>query len=117
MAEFDAIDALLAGAKQEIPLPPAEERRRLREELNLARAQLAQALGVSASTVGGWESGREPSGEVREKYGYFLEGARTQLAAAAAAEAPADGPGPGDDGRGEDGPVEADQAVGTDDTD
>ncbi|MFG2030498.1 helix-turn-helix domain-containing protein [Streptomyces sp. NPDC048825] len=112
MTEFDAIDALLAGAKQEIPLPPAEERRSLREELNLSRVQLAKALGVSASTVGGWESGRDPSGEVRAKYAYFLEGARTKLDAAAAAEAPADDPGPGDNG-----PAEVDQAVGMDDVD
>ena len=112
MTEFDAIDALLAAAKQEVPLPPAEERRSLREELNLSRAQLAKALGVSASTVGGWESGREPSGEVREKYAYFLEGARTKLDASAAAEAPA-----GDPGAEDDGPAEAEQTVGMDDGD
>ncbi|WP_329258464.1 helix-turn-helix domain-containing protein [Streptomyces pseudovenezuelae] len=89
MTDFDAIDALLAEAKQEVPLPPVEERRALREELNVSRAQLAKVLDVSASTVGGWESGREPSGQVREKYAYFLEGARTKLAAAEPAE-PAD---------------------------
>ncbi|MFR0359462.1 helix-turn-helix domain-containing protein [Streptomyces sediminimaris] len=65
-------------------LPPAEERRTLREELSLSRAQLARALGVSPSTVGGWESGRDPSGEVREKCGYFLQGAKAKLAAEAA---------------------------------
>ncbi|MDH6612335.1 transcriptional regulator with XRE-family HTH domain [Streptomyces sp. SAI-208] len=81
MTGFDAIDALLAEAKREVPLPPAEERRALREELNVSRAQLARVLDVSASTVGGWETGREPGGEVREKYAYFLEGARTKLAA------------------------------------
>ncbi|MFD5861543.1 helix-turn-helix domain-containing protein [Streptomyces chartreusis] len=90
MTDFGAIDALLAGAKKEVPLPSAEERRTLREELNLSRAQLAQALGVSPSTVGGWESGRDPSGEVREKYAYFLEGARTKLAAEAADETSAE---------------------------
>jgi transcriptional regulator with XRE-family HTH domain len=79
VTDFEAIDALLAGARQEVPLPPAAERRSLREELNLTRTQVAQALGVSPSTVGGWESGRDPSGEVREKYAYFLEGARTKL--------------------------------------
>ena len=84
MTDFDAIDALLAGAKKEVALPSAEERRALREELNLSRAQLAQVLGVSPSTVGGWESGRDPSGEVREKYAYFLEGAKAKLAAEAA---------------------------------
>lgn len=90
MTDFGAIDALLAGAKKEVPLPSAEERRTLREELNLSRAQLAQALGVSPSTVGGWESGRDPSGEVREKYAYFLEGARTKLAAEAVEETSAE---------------------------
>ncbi|MQY37016.1 hypothetical protein SRB17_50180 [Streptomyces sp. RB17] len=81
MTDFGAIDALLAGAKKEVALPPVEERRALREGLNVSRVQLAQTLGVSPSTVGGWESGRDPSGEVREKYAYFLNGARTKLAA------------------------------------
>ncbi|MPY32770.1 helix-turn-helix transcriptional regulator [Streptomyces adustus] len=85
MTDFGAIDALLAGARKEVALPPAEERRTLREELNLSRPQLAQALGVSPSTVAGWESGRDPSGEVRERYAYFLQGAKTKLAAAAMA--------------------------------
>ncbi|MFH9090080.1 helix-turn-helix domain-containing protein [Streptomyces sp. NPDC017673] len=84
MTDFDAIDALLAGARQESPLPPAEERRALREGLNLSRTQLARALEVSPSTVAGWEGGRDPSGDVREKYAYFLKGARTKLAAAPA---------------------------------
>ncbi|MGW5498807.1 helix-turn-helix domain-containing protein [Streptomyces olivaceoviridis] len=88
MTDFDAIDALLAGARQEVPLPPAGERRALREGLNLSRTQLARALEVSPSTVAGWESGRDPSGEVREKYAYFLKGARTKLAAAAPAGQP-----------------------------
>ncbi|MPY30593.1 helix-turn-helix transcriptional regulator [Streptomyces adustus] len=81
MTDFGAIDALLASARQEAVLPPAGERRALREGLNLSRPQLAQALNVSPSTVGGWESGRDPSGEVREKYAYFLEGAKAKLAA------------------------------------
>ncbi|TQK50287.1 helix-turn-helix protein [Streptomyces sp. SLBN-118] len=67
MTDFDSIDALLASARQEVPLPPAEERRPLREGLSLSRTQVAGALGVSPSTVGGWDGGRDPSGEVREK--------------------------------------------------
>ncbi|MFD7003927.1 helix-turn-helix domain-containing protein [Streptomyces mirabilis] len=67
MTDFDAIDALLAGAKEEVPLPAAEERRALREALNVSRVQLATVLKVSTPTIGGWESGRDPSGEVREK--------------------------------------------------
>ncbi|MFD3840665.1 helix-turn-helix domain-containing protein [Streptomyces sp. NPDC058642] len=81
MTDFEAIDALLAGARQEVPLPPADVRRELRESLNLSRSQVAQALGVSPSTVGGWEAGRDPGGAVREKYAYFLEGAQAKLAA------------------------------------
>jgi transcriptional regulator with XRE-family HTH domain len=110
MTDFGAIDALLSGARKEVALPPVEERRTLREGLNVSRAQLAQALGVSPSTVRGWESGRDPSGEVREKYAYFLEGARTKLDAAAAAEAPAGQPA-------DDGPAEAEPTAGTDDVD
>ncbi|MFI1168013.1 helix-turn-helix domain-containing protein [Streptomyces sp. NPDC020801] len=110
MTNFDAIDALLAGARKEPPLPPAEERRALRVGLSLSRAQLAQALHVSPSTVGGWESGRDPSGEVREKYAYFLEGARTKLATAAAEEPAAEEPADA-------APTEADQETGQDDVD
>ncbi|MFG2451959.1 helix-turn-helix domain-containing protein [Streptomyces sp. NPDC048512] len=79
MTDFETIDALLAAARQEVPLPGTEERRALREGVNLSRAQVARALGVGPSTVGGWEAGRDPSGEVREKYAYFLEGARAKL--------------------------------------
>lgn len=94
MSDFQAIDALLASASSDrTPLPPAEERRQLREGPHLSRAQLAMALDVGASTVGGWESGRDPSGEVRDKYAYFLEEARTKLdAAAATATAPVGDP-------------------------
>lgn len=110
MTDFEAIDALLARAKQETPLPPVEERRPLREALNVSRAQLAQALGVAASTVGGWESGRDPSGEVREKYAYFLNGARTKLDTAATADAePAVEPA--------EEPAEADEPADLDDVD
>ncbi|MFF1381623.1 helix-turn-helix domain-containing protein [Streptomyces sp. NPDC058308] len=80
MSDFDAIDALLAASGPEVELPPAEERRRLREALNLSQAQVARAIGVSPNTVGGWESGREPTGGIREKYAYFLDSARTRLA-------------------------------------
>ncbi|MER7982645.1 helix-turn-helix transcriptional regulator [Streptomyces sp. NPDC095817] len=113
MDDNSAIDALLAGAViEQTPLPPIEERRRLREELNLSRAQVAAALGVSASTVGGWETGREPGGDVRKKYAYFLEGAVLKLAAAKATTDPASA-----DVVPVDEPTEADQAVVLDDVD
>ncbi|GGW93330.1 helix-turn-helix domain-containing protein [Streptomyces chartreusis] len=117
MTDFGAIDALLAGAKKEVPLPSAEERRTLREELNLSRAQLAQALGVSPSTVGGWESGRDPSGEVRQKYAYFLEGARGKLAAEAAEETSAEDSASSESDSQGDAPADAGQAEDSGDDD
>ncbi|MFJ8733868.1 helix-turn-helix transcriptional regulator [Streptomyces bauhiniae] len=79
MTDFNAIDALLADARTPADLPPAEQRRALRQALHLTRTQVAHALGVSPSTIGGWETGRDPSGELREKYAYFLNGAQEKL--------------------------------------
>ncbi|MFF7601411.1 helix-turn-helix domain-containing protein [Streptomyces mirabilis] len=81
MNDFEAIDQLLAAAAEPVPLPPAEQRRALRGALGLSRAEVARALGVSPSTVAGWESGRDPSGETREKYAYFLKGADAKITA------------------------------------
>ncbi|MBC2868545.1 helix-turn-helix transcriptional regulator [Streptomyces mexicanus] len=83
MSSFEAIDALLASAPEPVPLPPAGQRRRLREDVGLSRAQVARALGVSPSTLGGWEAGRDPSGQTREKYAYFLRQAEEKIRARA----------------------------------
>ncbi|WP_437441402.1 telomere-associated protein Tap [Streptomyces aureus] len=40
---------------------------------------MARAMGVSPSTVAGWESGRDPVGEVRAKYAYLLDGLAAKL--------------------------------------
>ncbi|MFD5714087.1 hypothetical protein ACFWHW_27545 [Streptomyces pharetrae] len=37
MTDFEAIDALLAAAREEVPLPPAEERRSARSRACPAR--------------------------------------------------------------------------------
>ncbi|MFF8329226.1 helix-turn-helix domain-containing protein [Rhodococcus qingshengii] len=92
-----AIDALLAEVREEVPLPDPELRRQLRDDVGLSKAQVARAVGVSASTLSGWEAGRDPSGESRERYAYFLEQAQAKLdsrAAAASGPAAADGSGP-----------------------
>lgn len=81
MSEFAAIDALLAAAPEPVALPSTERRRQLREELGLSRAQVARVLEVSPSTLSGWESGRDPSGEHRTKYAYFLEQADVKVRA------------------------------------
>lgn len=79
MSDFDAIDSLLAAVGPEAELPAADARRALRERARLSRAQVARALGVGPSTVAGWESGRDPSGETRAKYAYLLDGLNAKL--------------------------------------
>ncbi|MEU2855244.1 CUE domain-containing protein [Streptomyces syringium] len=92
MSDFDAIDSLLAAVGPEAQLPAPEQRRELRERARLSKAQAARALGVSPSTVAGWEKDRDPAGELRTKYAYLLDG----LAAKFAAETePGTAPGPG----------------------
>ncbi|UKY47398.1 helix-turn-helix domain-containing protein [Streptomyces inhibens] len=81
MSDFDAIDSLLAAVGPHAGLPAPDARRELRERARLSKAQVARALGVSPSTVGGWESGREPVGETRTKYAYLLDGLSAKLAA------------------------------------
>ncbi|MFD6424753.1 helix-turn-helix domain-containing protein [Streptomyces sp. NPDC060198] len=92
MSDFDAIDSLLDTVGPEAELPPCHVRRELRERARLSKAQVARALGVSPSTLSGWESGRDPAGEIRTKYAYLLDGLNTKLAteteAAPAAEQP-----------------------------
>ncbi|WP_425824693.1 helix-turn-helix domain-containing protein [Streptomyces fractus] len=78
--DFGAIDSLLASLTPEVALPDAEVRRSLRERAGASKAQVARALGVSPSTVSGWETGRDPSGEVRAKYAYFLDGLAAKFA-------------------------------------
>ncbi|MGY0069301.1 helix-turn-helix domain-containing protein [Streptomyces sp. QTS137] len=61
-----------------IPLPPPEERRRLRESRSLTQAQLARRVGVSRQTVRAWESGRTaPRGRKGEAYAKLLTTATT----------------------------------------
>ncbi|MFI7352185.1 helix-turn-helix domain-containing protein [Streptomyces sp. NPDC049936] len=89
MSDFRAIDALLASAPAEqTPLPPADERRRLREAMGLSRAQVARALEVSPSTLSGWENGRDPAGAPRERYAYFLQQAQDKARDHAATQQP-----------------------------
>ena len=78
MSDFDAIDSLLDAVGPEAELPPCQVRRELRERARLSKAQVARALGVSPSTLSGWESGRDPAGEVRAKYAYLLDGLERQ---------------------------------------
>ncbi|MEV6962721.1 transcriptional regulator [Streptomyces sp. NPDC051207] len=84
---FDAVDALLASRA---PLPPPEERKRLRRAHGLTVEEVAAALKVRRATVSGWESVRkttEPRGPEREAYARLLDRlAELYPAPAAAAE-------------------------------
>ncbi|MEG8277291.1 telomere-associated protein Tap [Streptomyces sp. AHA2] len=69
---FDAVDALVASRS---PLPPAPERKRLRQAHGLTLDQVAAALKVRRATVSGWESVKkptEPRGPEREAYARLL---------------------------------------------
>ncbi|MGV9354813.1 telomere-associated protein Tap [Streptomyces misionensis] len=69
---FDAVDALVASRS---PLPPAEERKRLRTAHGLTLDEVAAALKVRRATVSGWESVKktiEPRGPEREAYARLL---------------------------------------------
>ncbi|MFI1753308.1 telomere-associated protein Tap [Streptomyces sp. NPDC020571] len=70
---FDAVDALVASRS---PLPPAEERKRLRVAHGLTLDEVAAALKVRRATVSGWESPKkptEPRGPEREAYARLLD--------------------------------------------
>ncbi|MFH8338822.1 sigma factor-like helix-turn-helix DNA-binding protein [Streptomyces sp. AM6-12] len=74
------------------PLPPPQERRRLRQARSLTQAQLARRLGVARATVRAWESGRRaPTGAEGRAYTEFL-GA---IAGPAAPDGPSGKPDPG----------------------
>ncbi|MFF4161403.1 helix-turn-helix domain-containing protein [Streptomyces sp. NPDC001678] len=85
MSDFDAIDSLLAGVGPEAELPAPTVRQELRERARLSKAQVARALGVSPSTVAGWEKDRVPVGETRTKYAYLLDGLAVKFAGGAEA--------------------------------
>ncbi|GAB2788085.1 helix-turn-helix transcriptional regulator [Streptomyces chlorus] len=68
---FDAVDALVASRS---PLPPAEERKRLRVAHGLTLDEVAAALKVRRATVSAWESGKtEPRPPEREAYARLLK--------------------------------------------
>ncbi|MGW0611397.1 telomere-associated protein Tap [Streptomyces sp. NPDC002788] len=85
---FDAVDALVASRA---PLPPVEERKRLRQAHGLTLEQVAAALKVRRATVSGWESVRkptEPRGPEREAYARLLNKLAELYPAPAVAQPP-----------------------------
>lgn len=79
---FDAVDALIASRS---PLPPPQERKRLRQAHGLTLDEVAAALQVRRATVSGWEAGKtEPRPPERDAYARMLK----QLAQLYPANAP-----------------------------
>ncbi|MFF8543781.1 helix-turn-helix transcriptional regulator [Streptomyces werraensis] len=67
---FDVIDALIPSRT---PLPPPEERKRLRKAHGLTVDEVAKALRVRRATVSGWESGKtDPRPPERDAYARLL---------------------------------------------
>jgi transcriptional regulator with XRE-family HTH domain len=84
---FDAVDALVASRA---PLPPPEERRRLRKAHGLTVEEVAAALKVRRATVSGWESGKtEPRPPERDAYARLLKQLAQLYPAPVGAAAPA----------------------------
>ncbi|MGK3110648.1 telomere-associated protein Tap [Streptomyces sp. WAC05858] len=86
---FDAVDALVASRS---PLPPAEERKRLRTAHGLTLDEVAGALQVRRATVSAWESVKkptEPRGPEREAYARLLRQLAELYPAPATPEEPA----------------------------
>ncbi|WP_051841011.1 helix-turn-helix domain-containing protein [Streptomyces lavendulae] len=75
----------------ELGLPSPKERRRLREAGRLTHEEVATTVGVTATTVRSWETGRtEPRGRKREAYAALL----TRLAEAEGEAGTGTGPAP-----------------------
>jgi DNA-binding transcriptional regulator YiaG len=70
-------EALLEQLRSRRQLPPAAERRRIREAAGVSLRQLAAAIppgGVSAMAVVRWEAGAQPRDPAHVRaYGYLLE--------------------------------------------
>ena len=56
----NGVDALLANTRSRRRLPPADERRHIREAAGVSQRQLARALGVSWTAIQRWEGGARP---------------------------------------------------------
>ena len=54
------VDDLLTRVRSRRQLPPAAERRRIREAAGVSQRELARALGVSWTAVQRWEAGARP---------------------------------------------------------
>lgn len=66
------VDELLERVRARRKLPPAVERRRIREAAGVSQHEIAKALGVSWTAVYRWERGSRPR-EHEASYAALLE--------------------------------------------
>jgi DNA-binding transcriptional regulator YiaG len=67
-----AIQELLENVRSRRRLPPAAQRRQIREAAGVSQRELARALGVSWTAVQRWEAGARPRAHVPQ-YALALE--------------------------------------------
>jgi DNA-binding transcriptional regulator YiaG len=68
------VDELLEQVRSRRTLPPAAERRRIRERAGVSLRQMARAVDTSHAAVRGWEEGATPRRpEQRAAYARLLE--------------------------------------------
>ncbi len=63
-----ARDSVLDRLTLQAMLPPADERRRVREAAKATRRDVAEAMGVSEQTVANWEAGLGPGARHVDTY-------------------------------------------------
>jgi DNA-binding XRE family transcriptional regulator len=70
----DTVDRLLEEVRSRLGLPPAKERRRIRERAGVSLRQAGAAVGVSWMAIVRWEEGSQPRNpEHAVAYGRLLE--------------------------------------------
>jgi DNA-binding transcriptional regulator YiaG len=68
-----SVDELLKRVHARRKLPPADERRRIREAVGLSLRDVGAALGVSHTAVSDWEAGAMPRERQRATYALLLD--------------------------------------------
>jgi DNA-binding transcriptional regulator YiaG len=67
-------DELLARVRSRRKLPPAQERKLIREQANVSLRELAAAVGVSQMAIVRWEEGARPADPAHvAAYGRLLD--------------------------------------------
>jgi hypothetical protein len=72
-ATLDDVQATISARFIPTPLPPAGERRPIRERAGFTVVEAGARVGCHYTSIIGWERGKEPSKEFRKPYWEFLD--------------------------------------------